>query len=325
LRSPYGARNFSTIAVLDARRVVVDEHVRRASLLEVSLTGMGGDQETRALTRGQGRDRQPAYSPDGTRILFSSNRSGNVDLWIAERATGALRQLTDDPADDWDPAFTPDGEGVLWSSNRGGNMEVWMAAADGSRARQVTRDGVDAENPTMTADGEWIVHSSANDEKLGIWRIRADGSDPALIAPGSNVLPEVSPDGRHALYVGRRGTRTAIRVVEVESGEAVPFEIEVPRTLDLINVQMGRGRWTPDGRAIVFVAVNADGLDGLFVQDFVPGQDTSRTRRPLAGFTEEYGTESFDVSPDGAGVVISAMVDQRTLRLVENVPLSGWQ
>ena len=80
--------------------LVFDQTHVRQFLMEVDPTGAS----SRNLTRGQGRDRQPAYSPDGKRVAFASNRSGNLDLWTLELDSGALQQLTDDEAQDWDPA-----------------------------------------------------------------------------------------------------------------------------------------------------------------------------------------------------------------------------
>ncbi|UCF05462.1 MAG: serine/threonine-protein kinase [bacterium] len=324
VKLPFGGRSFSTITVLGTGQIVLDEHIIRSVLIEVSWTGKSDTEPERTLTHGLGRDRQPAFSPDGVRVIFSSNRSGNTDLWIVDRFTGALRQLTDDPAIDFDPVFTPDGEHVLWTSTRSGNPEIWMAAADGSRARQVTNDGVDAENPTMTVDGKWIVYGSFNDEKLGIWKIRPDGSEETLLAAGSYILPEVSPDGRYALFSCIRGINRVMRVAEIESCEMVPFEIELPRRMLYENIVLGRARWSSDGHAIVFVGQDKQGHFGIYVQDFVPGRDTSGSRMPLAGFSKDFVTESLGVSPDGKYIVISVVSERRSLKLAEHVTLSWW-
>ena len=61
----------------------------------------------------------------------------------------------------------------------------------------------------------------------------------------------------------------------------------------------GRTRWTPDGKAIAYIGQNESGHFGVFVQDFLPGRDTTGTRRPLAGFDAETATESFAISRDG--------------------------
>jgi serine/threonine protein kinase len=322
VKLPFGGLSFSTIAVLGSDQVVIDEHIVQSVLIEVSWAGTGNDKPGRVLTRGLGRDRQPAFSPDGDRIIFSSNRSGNTDLWTVDRQTRTIRQLTDDPAIDFDPAFSPDGEHVLWTSNRTGNPEIWMAAADGSRARQVTHDGVDAENPTMTAGGEWIVYGSFNDETLGIWKIRPDGSDMTLLAAGWYVLPEVSPDGRYALFLYYRGIGYVIKVVEMESGEMVPFEVELPTRMLHENIVIGRARWTPDSRQIVYVGQDEDGHFGIYAQDFVPGRDTSGSRKPLAGFSKDFITESHGISPDGKSIVISVLSERLSLKLAEHVSLS---
>ena len=84
-----------------------------------------------SLTQGRQADRQPVYSPDGRWILFTSDRSGNLDLWMVSTTTGELRQITDDAADDWDPAFGPDGH-LYWSST----AQRPLRSLDGGERRQ---------------------------------------------------------------------------------------------------------------------------------------------------------------------------------------------
>ena len=141
-------------------RIVLDVFSNHPNLREIPLHSKSNQAPSRWLTQGSSQDREPVYSADGEWILFTSNRSGNLDLWEVSTKTNALRRITDNPADDWDPAFTSDGKNILWSSNRSGHLEIWMANEDGNGARQVTNDGADAENPTMTRDGNWIVYYS---------------------------------------------------------------------------------------------------------------------------------------------------------------------
>jgi len=277
------------------------------------------------LTRGESRDRQPVYSPDGGQVVFSSNSAGNLDLWILNRETGLHRQLTDDEAQDWDPGFTPDGKEIVWSSNRGGNLEIWIANVDGSNARQLTHDGVDAENPSVTAGGEWIAFWSANPEKQGVWKIRRDGSDATQLVSTSSLFAETSPDGRYVAYVTieLENLRSVISVAEVESGEVVPFRIDVKTPLRAKNMIFGRPRWLPDGSGIAYIGIDDEGRTGVFAQDFVPGRDTSATRRPLAGFWPDLTTETFGFSPDGKRMVLAVQEDTARLMLAERVPGVG--
>jgi serine/threonine protein kinase len=272
------------------------------------------------LTRGSSMDRQPAFSPDGSSIIFASNRSRNLDLWVLSRKDGSIRRLTDDASADWDPAYTFDGKHILWSSNRSGNFEIWMAAADGSGARQVSRDGVDAENPAMTPDGNWVLHWSSNPEKRGIWKLRPDGTDARLLLQGGFSAPEVSPDGQYfAVSTAPEGERRRIVLHRVDDGSVVPFSIRVDRN-GTNEPNYGRLRWMPGGKAIAFVAAGLDGRTGIFVQDVVVGQDTTATRRQLAGFAADSQSESFGIAPDGSVIVISIAAVTSDVLLAHGIP-----
>ncbi len=313
--SPDGS---SLLDILGPGRLVYDTCSPRASLREVTLRSNGGG---RWLTRGNANDRQPAYSPDGEWVVFSSNRSGNLDLWELSTRTEVVRRLTEDEAEDWDPVFTGSGRRIVWSSNRTGHFEIWIADADGSGARQLSRDGVDAENPTPTPDGAWVVYASTNPDKEGLWKIRPDGSDAARIVPGNYAYPEVSPDGRYVVYAADYLTgRVSLRVAETATGARVPFEIRIGVPTGKPGLALGRARWMPGGGAIAFIGQDEKGVNGVYVQDFVPDKDTAATRRPLAGFDPERTTESFGISPDGARLTIASWEQLFSLMLAERVP-----
>jgi Tol biopolymer transport system component len=232
-----------------------------------------------------------------------------------------VRRLTEDAAEDWDPAFTADGKRVIWSSNRSGHFEIWMAEADGSGAHQVTHDSVDAENPTATPDGEWIVYVSTNPKGPGLWKIRPNGTGAVRLVTGTFAMPEVSPDGRFALYTSDYLTgRVPLRVVEIATGQPVPFGIDIQVAAGKPRVALGRARWMPGGRAIAFIGQDENGITGVYVQDFAPGKDTSQTRRKLAGFDPEFTTESFGISPDGSRLAIASWEQLFSLMIAERVP-----
>src|SRR5215831_7500261 len=97
----------------------------------------------------------------------------------------------------------------------------------------------------------------------------------------------------------------SLRVFRFADGAAIPFEISLDTRTSNTQPLFGRPRWTPDGRAIAFIGPDEKGLTGVFVQDFSPGQDTTKTRRRLAGFGPDLATESFGFSPDGLSLTIS--------------------
>jgi serine/threonine protein kinase/Tol biopolymer transport system component len=303
--------------ILPDGRVVFDGMSGHQSLREYALNTKT---PPRWLTQGNSSDRQPVVSADGEWVVFSSNRSGNLDLWEVATKTGVVKSLTDDAAEDWDPGFSPDGKHILWSSNRSGAFEVWMADADGSGARQVSHDGLDAENPTMTQDGAWIVYMSTNPKSPGMWKVHPDGTGAELILKGADMfLPEVSPDGRFVSY-GSRLPLDALHVEALAGGSKNAFLTPLSGFLSTL-VTPGRSRWMPDGRHLIFTDMNAAGQSGVFIQDFVPGQDTRATRKALAGFDPDRETESLGLYRDGSKLVLSESERSFNLLMIEGVPI----
>ena len=89
-------------------------------------------------------------------------------------------------------------------------------------------------------------------------------------------------------------------------------------------VLLGRMRWVSNcplsrSPAIAFIGVDDQGRSGVYLQDFDPEQDTSATRRPIAGFDDHLLTESFDISPDGSRITLALLEVRRRLKLAEGV------
>jgi Tol biopolymer transport system component len=280
-------------------RLVVEALSVPTNLLEVPLGKAAGSR--RWLTRGSQVNFQPVVSADGETVVFTSNREGNTDVWESNRRSSAVRRLTSHPASDADVFVSRDGKTLLWSSARTGHYEIWGAGGDGSAPRRISDDGADAENPSLSRDGSTIVYVSFNDVRRGIWKVRADGTDAKILAPGRNVLPELSPDGAWVSFVSQVPVPT-IEVVRLADGAPV-FRIgDLPRGQGFIT---GRHRWLPDGRGIAFLGGDGGGT-ALFVQDVVPGRDTAPTRRKIAVFEPDVELHSFGLAPDMSFAVVAA-------------------
>ena len=266
------------------------------------------------LTRGASVDRQPCFSPDGTRILFSSNRSGNLDIWEMDLASGALVRITDDSGNDWDPAYTPDGSHIMWSSDRTGVFEVWEARADGTGARQVSRDGVDAENPSMAPGSEWIVYLGGNGGRAGAWKMKRDGSEASPVVLAVN-LPEVSPAGDVFAAPQGAGQRTGrgLRVYRLSDGSPWSWEAQLPVSPDL---NVGRPRWAGP-RRLAYTDRDDQGRYGVTIRDV--SETSAGAPRRLAGFDPVWPTESFGVANNGERVVLSVRNSVLSIAVAENV------
>jgi Tol biopolymer transport system component len=322
-----------SIAHAGPGRLVVDAGDRVSNLRLLELSG-GRLQGGRWLSRGESVDRQPDFSHDGRSIVFTSDRGGTLNIWGLSPDSSAVRRLTHDPAGGMDPQLTPDGKHLLWSSNRSGNFEIWIADSDGSDAHQLSHDGIDAENPTMTPDGRWIVYSSARPNERGLWKMRPDGSDAQRFLKGVFILPEVSPNGQWVACLDMTGSPRAevtIRVVRIADGaEIARVGVHQARfvTGQVANgVTVGRTRWMPDGRTVVFLGALSEDRNALalFVQPIEPGRDTTAERRLLYRTEPESMAESFGISPDGKWIVVSLLAQRSDLALLEGLPGIGPQ
>ena len=125
---------------------------------------------SRRVTNSGGQDDQPALSPDGSTIVFVSNRSGTPRLWsvpapaldaTAFDAPTALSTGSDSAIPEGAPAWSPDGTTLAFSSARTGTSQIFTMPAAGGIALQVTNEVAGAFDPAWSADGTTIVFASA--------------------------------------------------------------------------------------------------------------------------------------------------------------------
>ena len=82
----------------------------------------------------------PAWSPDGSKLAFWSNRDGNPEIYVVNRDGTGMRRLTNHPENDSTPTWSPTGNQIAFTSNRSGNLEVYSMNPDGSGVRNVTQN-----------------------------------------------------------------------------------------------------------------------------------------------------------------------------------------
>jgi TolB protein len=117
----YRANHPTDAAELKAYRDLLDQRLVRPSKVELFIMNADGSNQ-RQITHLGGANFGPSWTPDGKRIIFSSNyknpRSGNFDLYLVDQDGGNLEQLTFDESFDGFPMFSPDGTKLVWASNR---------------------------------------------------------------------------------------------------------------------------------------------------------------------------------------------------------------
>src|SRR5882762_4028402 len=167
----------------------------------------------------------PAFSPDGSRIAYVSQRDGNAEIYVMNAdGTGAAR-VTNDPQPDGRPAFTPDGQAIVFHSSRAappapaGKQQIWTVSLDGTGLTQLTRDSVNA-SPTVSPDGQTIAYVSSRNKDSDIWLMGRDGSNQRQFTRSPQqreTEPHFLRDGTLAYLVERRdGNRTVQQVMRAD-------------------------------------------------------------------------------------------------------------
>jgi len=176
--------------------------------------------ELRRLTDAPGYDAEGSYSPDGKSIVFCSNRSGpeNLELYIMDKDGKNVRQLTHAPGCyHGGPFFSPDGKRVIFRSDRKkkDHLQLYVINTDGSGERALTDDLNWVQwGPYWYKDSKHIVYAGANHAVAGRpnydlhWMNVDTGKKVRLTyAPGADVLPVFSLDGKRLMWTSTRDGR----------------------------------------------------------------------------------------------------------------------
>jgi hypothetical protein len=179
----------------------------------------GNEQE--ALTSGPQNDTNPAWSPDGERVVFVSDRTGNKDLWVMDIAGQELGQITDHPGDEDMPAWSPGGNALAFAAYREGNWDIYISRADGDRPRRLTSHPTADVAPAWSPDGRWLAFASYRDDNWEIYVISRDGSELMRLTENdaTDFRPAWSPQGNLIAFESYRDGDMEIYVVGVEGEE----------------------------------------------------------------------------------------------------------
>lgn len=148
-------------------------------------------------------DFRPDWSPDGSKIVFVSDRDGGDGEIYAMNADGSNQtRLTSSSSEDTTPTWSPDGTQIAFASFRTGNGEIFVMNADGTNVKQLTDNPALDINPRFSPDGRAIMFGSLRDPP-GLYLMKPDGTDVRRIPTDVPVgRADWSPDGRR--IVGRQ-------------------------------------------------------------------------------------------------------------------------
>lgn len=251
------------------------------------------------LTSHSAIDRDPSWSPDGSRIVFTTDRDGNDEIYVMNSDGSNPVRLTDDAAADNQPAWSPDGTRIAFVSDRGGNVDVYVMNVDGSGVARLTNDPAPDQQPSWSPDSKKLAFRS---DRSGpghgqIYAMNADGSALARLTIDGleDTDPAWSPDGTRIVF-----TRVRFCLSEEQydgiACQSVPMFVRSDGTgvtqLNAMTIWDERNRrpggadfrggaWSPDGNRIIF-AVHHCGWDGdchpgmgLWTTDIATGESSN--------------------------------------------------
>jgi TolB protein len=156
---------------------------------ELHIANRDGSDDQR-LTDNNNSDIQAAWSPDGTKIVYVSDRDGAIQhIFVQDIASGEVTQLSSGDGWDFQPVWSLDGKQILFISDRSlvlekGEMELYLINADGTNEQRFTEDMEFKGDPTYSPDGKQVAYMSNEEGSWQIYVMDSDGSNVRRIAEG---------------------------------------------------------------------------------------------------------------------------------------------
>ncbi len=267
-------------------------------------------------------DSFPSWSPDGSKIAFSSDRDGDVEIYTVAAGGSDPARLTHTPGRDAHPSWSPDGSKIVFQSPRDGSgprdVDLYLTAAGGSNVERLTRLDGFAGVPVFSPDGATIVFqykpkaAEWDAERWQIWIMAAGGTDLRQLTrdDADNQVPVFSPGGRRILYYSNRSGSNQLWHMDAEGGEA--------QQVTFLDGEATAGAYSPDGRRIAFVWAWRDSHEVRTREVYLMAAGGSKPERVTRGLAV-WGVPFF--SPDGARLLVNSVEDGRFV--IDVVRLDG--
>ena len=189
-----------------------------------SLLSAGPPEKFIASTR---MESGPQFSPDGSKIVFESTRSGAYEVWMCRSDGNGLTQLTHFNSLSGTPRWSPDGQQIAFDSASRGNVDIFVIDSQGGSPRKLTNEPSHELVPSWSRDGHWIYFASNRTGSGQVWKMPSTGGPAVQVTHQGGFAAFESPDGRF-LYYAKGLTVPGLWRIPTSGGE----EIEVIGSLE---------------------------------------------------------------------------------------------
>ena len=164
-------------------------------------------------------DWSPQFSPDGSKVALTSNRSGTNRIWIADGdGSNSIELVTTQKGAAIMPRWSPDGRSIAFDQNPFGSLDVYVMEVVGGFPRRLTDSNSMDSAGGWSQDGRWIYFFSDRTGSYQIWKVPAAGGEPVQLTTQGGVLPKESADGRLVFYLSE-SSPFSVWEVPVDGGE----------------------------------------------------------------------------------------------------------